>query len=353
MSFMQENQKSHRRTVEFKPGARNLFFHILTACNLSCRHCYIDKNQHGGNMLNIEDIRKWLQIFHRGRVEETNVIFLGGEPTLHPQLFEAVRAAREQGYSSTTIDTNGFLFHDLLARLSPDELDYLSFSLDGSCSRVNDSIRGEGVFDVCTRNIQRAVRAGFAVSSIFTVSRLNLHDLPNMPKLLHELGVRRFFIQVVGIRGNLGKMTKDAHVLELQVERKEWENVVPEVARHAASLGIHVTFPKVFLDESEPFQCAGLVADNYFVFPNGRVYRCPLCEDYAMHSLEICGEALIERPPITERELFPLNIPEGCVFNRILQPGNISYNAKGMPVNKIACCMLKEEIAPGTELNGF
>lgn len=350
---MQENQKSRRRTVEFKAGARNLFFHILTACNLSCRHCYINKNQHGGNMLNIEDIQKWLQIFHGGRVEETNVIFLGGEPTLHPQLPEAVRAARKQGYSSITIDTNGFLFHDLLTRLSPAELDYLSFSLDGSCPRVNDSIRGEGVFDVCTHNIQRAVMAGFAVSSIFTVSRMNLHDLPNMPKLLHELGVRRFFIQVVGIRGNSGKMTKGDQGLELQVDEKEWRNVVPEVAKHAASLGIHVTFPKVFLDEGEPFQCAGVVADNYFVFPNGRVYRCPLCEDYAMHSLEIRDGVLIERPPITERELFSLNIPEGCVFNRILQPGNISYDAAGVPVNKIACCMLKEEIVFAQELNGL
>lgn len=350
---MQENQQSCRRTVEFKAGARNLFFHILTACNLSCRHCYIDKDQHGGNMLTMKDIQTWLRVFHGGRVEETNVIFLGGEPTLHPQLPEAVRVARELGYSSITIDSNGFLFHDLLTRLLPAELDYLSFSLDGSCSKVNDSIRGEGVFDVCTRNIQRAVEAGFAVSSIFTVSRLNLRDLPNMPKLLHKLGVRRFFIQVVGIRGNSGKVTKGDQGIELQVERAEWEKVVPEVARHAASLGIHVTFPKVFLDESEPFQCAGVVADNYFIFPNGRVYRCPLCEDYAMHSLEICGESLMERPPITERELFSLNIPEGCVFNRILQPGNISYDAAGIPVNKIACCMLKEEIVPVSESNGF
>ena len=35
------------KTVGFKPGERNIFFHILTACNLSCRHCYINKAQHG------------------------------------------------------------------------------------------------------------------------------------------------------------------------------------------------------------------------------------------------------------------------------------------------------------------
>ena len=30
------------RTVGFKSGERNIFFHVLTACNLSCRHCYIN-----------------------------------------------------------------------------------------------------------------------------------------------------------------------------------------------------------------------------------------------------------------------------------------------------------------------
>jgi MoaA/NifB/PqqE/SkfB family radical SAM enzyme len=35
------------RTVGFQPGERNVFFHILTACNLSCRHCYINPAQHG------------------------------------------------------------------------------------------------------------------------------------------------------------------------------------------------------------------------------------------------------------------------------------------------------------------
>ena len=51
------------RTVGFKPGERNVFFHILTACNLSCSHCYINPLQHGSNTLPIETIEKWLEHF--------------------------------------------------------------------------------------------------------------------------------------------------------------------------------------------------------------------------------------------------------------------------------------------------
>ncbi|RPH37721.1 MAG: radical SAM protein, partial [Desulfobulbaceae bacterium] len=64
------------RTVAFKPGERNIFFHILTACNLSCSHCYINPAQHGSQTLSKETIEKWLELFVTPDAK-TNVIFLG------------------------------------------------------------------------------------------------------------------------------------------------------------------------------------------------------------------------------------------------------------------------------------
>ncbi|MGB9711637.1 MAG: radical SAM protein [Dissulfurimicrobium sp.] len=345
-----------RRTVEFKPDTRNVFLHILTRCNLKCRHCYINQDEHGADILDADTIKEWLGLFvykpgrpqsalnHINWADKTNLIFLGGEPTLNQALPLAIKEAKRLGYGSITVDTNGFLFYDILDKIGPDELNYLSFSLDGSCPEVNDPIRGSGVFKICTAGIRKAVSRGFNVSVIFTASRMNLYDLANMPGLLKRLGVKRFFIQVIGIRGRSSEV--DSRTVSLQFERNEWEQVMPRVAVAAAKMGIHVTYPKVFLGPDEPFICAGVAAMNYFVFPNGRVYRCPLCEDYPVHSFEIKGGHLLERPPLTERELFQLTIPEGCVFNRILHPGNIQYDEKGRPVSRIACCMLKEEVLP-------
>lgn len=341
------------RTVEFKRQTRNLFFHILTACNLRCRHCYINRARHGTHTLTPREITGWLELFARhtrsgtqflqevSLPENSNVIFLGGEPTMHPDLPFAIEEARRLDYGSITIDTNGYVFNNILERTSPDLVDFFSFSLDGSCPEVNDPIRGRGSFDACTAGIRKAVKLGYRVSAIFTAHRMNIHDLENMPVLLSSLGVQRFFIQVIGIRGNPAQ-DKGA---SLQVGRQEWEEVVPETARMAASMGIHVTYPAVFLQEEEGFECAGVVADNYFVFPNGRVYTCPLCEDLDIHTFEIKDGMLVQRPPITEADLYTLSIEEGCVMNRILHPGNIEYK-DGRPVNRIACCMLKKELIP-------
>lgn len=335
---------ARKRTVAFSRNAVNLFFHLLTRCNLNCRHCYINPDQHGNQTLPYETVRRWLEAF-QPRSPETNLVLLGGEPTLHRDLARIISLAREMRFGSVTVDTNGYLFHDILARVTPAEVDYFSFSLDGPTPDINDPLRGEGSFDVCVAGIRQAVAKGFTTSLIYTVSSANIGHLDRMGPLLRDLGVARFFIQVIGLRG------QSAHPSGApgteppgQVTREQWLGLIPPTAARVADLGITVTYPKVFLDPAEPFACAGRVAENYFVFPNGRVYRCPLCEDYPLHSLVFSDERLVARPPINEQDLFALTIPEGCVMNRLIQPGNIEYRLSGRPAYQIACCLLKEEL---------
>lgn len=337
------NTQPSARTVGFKPGERNVFLHLLTACNLSCKHCYINPGQHGTSILPLKTILVWLRCFARPD-GQTNLILLGGEPTMHPDLADVVRAAKSLHYH-VTVDSNGFLFHDFLERVSPGELDFLSFSLDGPDAAVNDPIRGQGVFSTCTGNLKKAVAAGFRTSLIYTVSGMNIDHLHRMPNLIKELGVKRFFIQVIGLRGKSAGGIP-APEMAWQVDPEHWLEVVPSVAAHAADLGLSVTYPKVYLEADEQFECAGVVAENYFIFPNGRVYQCPLCEDYPIHSFCMEDGKLVHREGLNEDRFFPLSIPEGCVMNKLLQPDNIEYLDDGSPKHRISCCLLKQHVGP-------
>jgi len=340
-----------KRTVSFSPQAVNLFFHILTRCNLKCRHCYINPDQHGTQMLPLATIQSWLKVF-ADLGKPANLILLGGEPTLHPDLAAVVKAARRLHFASITIDTNGYLFHDILARVTPEEVDYFSFSLDGATPETNDALRGRGCYAACLEGIRQAVSRGFRTSLIYTVSQANVDELALMGPLLEELGVDRLFIQVLGIRGKPARQASlDAADRLLPVGRDQWMAVVPAAAVKLAARGLTVSYPKVFLTPEETFACAGRVADNYFVFPNGRVYRCPLCEDFPLHSLKLTDGQLKVMPAINEKDLFALDIPEGCVMNRLVQPGNLAYGDDGRPAYRIACCLLKEEVLPHGEEN--
>ena len=334
-----------KKTVSFSKDSINIFFHILTGCNLACRHCYINPEQHGKNTLSLSTIEAWLNVFAEKNAA-ANIIFLGGEPTLHPDLSLAIKKANKLGYSSITVDTNGYLFNDILLKIKPEEVDYFSFSLDGATRQTNDMIRGKGSYDRCIAGIREAVSGGFTTSLIYTVSRYNIHELDMMVSLLKNLKIDRFFIQVIGIRGKPAKSDQaQTNCKGLQVSRSEWLRIIPDVAEKVAEHGIIVTYPKVFLGSEESFECAGLVAENYFIFPNGRVYRCPLCEDFPLHSMILKDNGLIKTEKINESDLFKLSIPEGCVMNKIIQPENLSYKSNGNPEYKIACCLLKEEIA--------
>ncbi len=293
-------------------------------------------------------MEEWLELFASPK-QKSNLIFLGGEPTLHPDLSHGIARAKELGFF-VTVDSNGYLFHDLLDKTTPEQLDYLSFSLDGPSPQINDPIRGKGVFEICTSNMRKAVRRGFQVSVIYTVSSLNIDHLAEMIALLSDIGVKRFFIQVIGLRGNSARFGDDvlpeSPATAWQVSPEKWLSVVPGVAMRAAENGIHVTYPKVFLEREEDFQCAGIVAENYFVFPNGRVYRCPLCEDHPVNALTIRDGKLLTNDGLTEDRFFTLDIKEGCVMNKLLQPDNIIYDASGKVRHRISCCLLKQELVP-------
>lgn len=337
-----------KQTVAFSKNSSNLFFHILTSCNLSCRHCYINKRQHGSRTLDITTIKNWLTLFAQepGKAGQTNLILLGGEPTLHPDLHLAVKEAGRMGFKSITIDTNGYLFNNILDKISGDDVDFLSFSLDGATRETNDAIRGKGCYDKVLKGIVQAVLKKFSCSMIYTVSEKNFHELGMIEELVKNLSIKRFFFQVIGLRGR--SLKNDTGGLPGKfnpVSNARWLDRIPDVAENIARHGITVTYPKVFLKAEEPFECAGNLADNYFIFPNGRVYRCPLCEDYPLHAYQIVENTLIEMPKVNEQDLFELNIPEGCVMNKLVQPQNLVYDKEGNPEYKIACCMLKEEIS--------
>jgi Fe-coproporphyrin III synthase len=333
--------KGLKKTVSFSKNAVNIFFHILTRCNLTCAHCYINHKQHGKRTLSLPTIEKWLFQL-KGNHQEANLIFLGGEPTLHPELPRAVKLARHMGFTSITVDTNGYLFHDILSKITPDELDYFSFSLDGATRKTNDLIRGKGCYDACLSGLKKAIEKGFAVSMIFTASQMNIHELEMMADILKDFAIDRFFIQIIGIRGKSAVLPSD----RIRISRQTWTNTISVAAKRIAARGIKVIYPKVFLAVDEPFECAGKTAHNYFVFPNGRVYQCPLCEDYPLHGMVFEDDCLKNMKKINEQDLFALDIPEGCVMNRLISQDNIACSPDGSPEYKIACCMLKEEVAP-------
>lgn len=91
-----------------------LRFSLTEACNLSCTYClpdgYPEWLRHK-SALNLEAITNILTAFRR--LGFRKVRFTGGEPTVHKKCIDGVRIARDLGFESIALTTNGLLIKNL------------------------------------------------------------------------------------------------------------------------------------------------------------------------------------------------------------------------------------------------
>ena len=86
---------------------------------------------------------------------------------------------------------------------------------------------------------------GFQASLICTVSALNIRHIARMSALAAFLGIKRFFLQVIGLRGKSAAGAASAGG-SWQVQPEDWFATVPPVAMDAAARGLFNYFLRFF-----------------------------------------------------------------------------------------------------------
>lgn len=116
-------------------------------CNLACTHCLYTASPSTRNRYRIStgEVAELLAELETVGAKP-HFMFTGGEPTLHPELYDFLEAVDRQGYSFQVM-TNGTRIHkesaQRLAKLS--HLTKVQVSLESADPKVNDSIYGTGL----------------------------------------------------------------------------------------------------------------------------------------------------------------------------------------------------------------
>jgi radical S-adenosyl methionine domain-containing protein 2 len=115
-------------------------FHLFKPCNLRCRFCFATFRDVRGR-LPVGQARLLLEQLALEGTEK--VTFVGGEPTLHPEVGQLVRHAHEIGLT-TCLVTNGARLDALLDR-QPDTIDWVGLSVDSPDEAIQSALgRGDG-----------------------------------------------------------------------------------------------------------------------------------------------------------------------------------------------------------------
>jgi uncharacterized radical SAM superfamily Fe-S cluster-containing enzyme len=80
---------------------------ITDACNLTCPICYAESGRHRQTHRSMEQVEFMLDCVVRNEREPDIVQISGGEPTIHPQFFEILDAAKRRPIKHLMVNTNG------------------------------------------------------------------------------------------------------------------------------------------------------------------------------------------------------------------------------------------------------
>ncbi len=161
------------------------------SCNNRCTFCVQgDKRERIGDRTGDEV----LEILERRRADTDSVVFTGGEVTIRDDLVDLVAAAKELGYGTIQVQTNGrrMAYAPYVQALAEAGMTEVAPAVHGSCAAIHDALtRARGAFGQVTRGIQNARRLGLPVITNSVVVRDNVRDLPRLAKLLVSLDVQQ------------------------------------------------------------------------------------------------------------------------------------------------------------------
>jgi len=152
---------------------------VNSNCNMNCPLCFAAASP--GFSLAIEEVESMLDDLVRTEGNPEVVQFSGGEPTIHPQIMDFVRVAKDRGIPFVMINTNGKRIAQddrFLAELN-EVRPSLYFQFDGFESETYRIIRGEpDILEEKLRALDRLASIGLNVTLVPAIERgINEHEI--------------------------------------------------------------------------------------------------------------------------------------------------------------------------------
>lgn len=155
---------------------------VCDHCNLECPTCYSASGPARAEYRTLEQVERMLDLVVASEGEPDVIQISGGEPTLHPEFFAILDAARERPIRHLMVNTNGLRiaaepeFAARLAEYMPRFEVYLQF--DSLEAEPLVALRGKDLREVRRRAVARLNEHGISTTLVATVRKgLNDHEL--------------------------------------------------------------------------------------------------------------------------------------------------------------------------------
>jgi len=190
------------------PPGPVVIWNLIRRCNLTCKHCYsISADTDFPNELSTAQIFEVMDDLKQFKVPV--LILSGGEPLLHPDIFDIARRSKDMGFY-TALSTNGTLIDENnIEQIAAMGFDYLGISIDGIAETHDKFRRKEGAFAASIKGLRLCHDQGIKVGLRFTMTQDNAEQLPQLLTLMDDEKIDKFYFSHLNYAGRGNKNRKD------------------------------------------------------------------------------------------------------------------------------------------------
>ncbi len=181
--------------INIQPSLRYLLVEITSRCNLSCKHCYQGESK--AVDLDLETFSNLTCEFED--IGGLRLIVSGGEPLLHPRFREINQLMKNRAFRSILLTNGTLLEQDFISEVGFSEV---QISLDG-LEKGHDYLRGKGSFKKSLAALKLLRKRNIPVSIASMVHAENCDEFPALEKLIKDLEVISWSIDVPSKTGRL------------------------------------------------------------------------------------------------------------------------------------------------------
>ncbi len=191
----------------------NGLIEVTDECDLNCKFCYANSGKKG--FLSFEKIGEMMDLFLDSEFGNAEILQIsGGEPTLHPQIIEIIKLARNKKIKYVLLNTNGLRiasdenFVKELSQFKGRFEIYLQF--DSFDDKTYQDFRGKKLWDIKKKAIENLVRYKIPITLVSTIKKgVNDQEIGKIVKFgLDTKYIRGVNFQPIAYFGRMGGLNQ-------------------------------------------------------------------------------------------------------------------------------------------------
>lgn len=253
--------RSEPREVTLFKRIVSIIFDVTNRCNLRCKHCYNDSGPKRDDELTFEEIKKLIDTF--ADIGVLNMVLSGGEPLLHPRIFDIIEYIRSKPMSCIMFTNGTLITKEIVNRFKELSVLSVAMSLDGATPETNDSFRGvPKSFEKTVRAIEMLKEAGIAVRINVCLHKGILDEFGDLLNLFREWNITDYGVQPASYTGRPQEP-------DFVITPEEYKKVLNQLKEYESAEGATINLPYV----PQQINC-GTGMNSLTIRSNGGITLC-------------------------------------------------------------------------------